>query len=79
MSTEDIIDNPLDYQIAGDHYKGMAIQPVKFIHANNIPFCEASAIKYLCRWRAKGGKKDLLKAKHFIDILIELEYGDTTD
>jgi len=25
------------------------------------------------RWREKGGIKDLEKAKHFIDLLIELE------
>lgn len=51
----------------------MKIQPVEFIHANGIGFCEATAIKYLCRWRKKGGIQDLKKAKHFIDVLIELE------
>ena len=61
----------IDEQIAGDHYKNMAIQPIEFITANNIPYCEANAIKYLCRWRAKGGVSDLLKAKHYIDLLIE--------
>lgn len=63
----------LKTQVSGDHYKGMAIQPVEFIHANNIPYCEANAIKYLCRWRKKGGIADLEKAKHYIDLLIELE------
>ena len=43
------------------------------IHANNIPFCEANAIKYLCRWRSKNGIEDLKKARHYIDLLIELE------
>jgi hypothetical protein len=66
-------DSALDIQIQGDHYKKFKIQPVEFIHANHIPFCEASAIKYLCRWKDKGGVKDLEKAKHFIDLLIELE------
>ena len=65
--------NALDIQVAGDHYKAMPIQPVEFIHANNIPYCEANAIKYLCRWRKKGGIADLEKAKHYIDLLIQME------
>lgn len=63
----------LDRQEGGSHYKGLPIQPIEFIHANGIPFCEANAIKYLCRWRDKGGLADLAKAKHYIDLLIELE------
>ena len=63
----------LDTQVSGDHYKKMVIQPIEFIHANNIPFAEGCAIKYLCRWRAKNGIADLEKAKHFIELLIELE------
>ena len=69
--------NPLQTQVGGTHYKDYKIQPLEFIHANNIPFCEANAIKYLCRWRNKNGKQDLLKARHYIDLLIELEYGET--
>lgn len=63
----------LDTQIAGDHYKKLKIQPIEFIHANEIPFAEGCAIKYLCRWKSKGGVADLEKAKHFIELLIELE------
>ena len=63
----------LDQQISGTHYKKLAIQPVTYIHANNIGFMEGSAIKYLSRWRDKGGVDDLKKARHFIDMLIELE------
>ena len=63
----------LQQQVAGDHYKGLKIQPIEFIHANGIPFAEGCAIKYLVRWREKGGIKDLEKAKHFIELLIELE------
>lgn len=64
---------PLGLQIGGKHYKAMKIQPVEYIHANQIPFIEGSIIKYLSRWRDKGGVQDLQKAKHFIDLLIELE------
>lgn len=63
----------LDKQVDGDHYKNLPIQPIEFIHANGIPFCEANAIKYLCRWRNKNGIADLEKAKHYIELLIELE------
>lgn len=65
--------NALEKQVGGSHYKELKIQPIEFIHANNIPFCEANAIKYLCRWRNKNGIEDLKKAKHYIDLLIELE------
>lgn len=60
-------------QVGGDHYSKLKIQPVEYIHANGIGFCEGSAIKYLTRWRDKGGIDDLRKARHFIDLLIEME------
>ena len=60
-------------QHGGDHYKNAAIQPWDYIDANNIPFLEGSAIKYLTRWRDKGGLEDLRKAIHFIEKRIELE------
>jgi len=63
----------LTKQVAGTHYKQMPIQPVEFIHANQIPYCEANAIKYLCRWRNKNGIDDLRKAIHYIELLIEME------
>ena len=63
----------LDVQIGGGHYKDYAIQPVEFIHKNKIPYIEGCAIKYLCRWREKGGIEDLKKVKHYIDLLIEME------
>ncbi len=66
-------ESPLDKQVAGDHYKKLAIQPVEYIHANNIPFIEGCIIKYATRWRDKGGIKDIEKIKHFAELLIELE------
>lgn len=60
-------------QVGGGHYKDMKIQPVEFIHANNIPFVEGCVIKYVSRWRNKNGVDDLKKARHFLDLLIELE------
>lgn len=63
----------MDKQVGGSHYKKMKIQVVEFCHKNNIPFNEGCAIKYLCRWREKDGIKDLKKAKHYIDMIIEME------
>lgn len=63
----------LNEQEGGDHYKGRAIQPVQYIHANGIGFLEGNVIKYTTRWRDKGGLSDLRKARHYLDMLIELE------
>lgn len=65
--------NPLDVQVGGSHYKDLKIQPVEYIHANNIGYMEGNVIKYVSRWRAKNGIKDLEKAKHYIELLIQLE------
>ena len=65
--------NALDRQVGGDHYKNMKIQPVEFIHANGIGFFEGNVIKYVSRWRAKNGLADLEKARHYLDLLIDLE------
>lgn len=63
----------LDQQIGGSHYRDMKIQPVAFIHANGLGFCEGAVVKYVSRWRQKGGIEDLKKARHFLDLLIDLE------
>lgn len=60
-------------QEGGTHYRELAIQPVQYCHANGIPFIEGCVIKYVTRWRSKDGVSDLRKARHFIDLLIELE------
>lgn len=67
--------SPLSQQVGGDHYRSMAIQPVEFAHANGLGYCEAAVVKYVSRYKSKNGKADLEKARHFIDLLIELEYG----
>jgi hypothetical protein len=52
----------IETQVGGTHYKTMPIQPVEFITRNGIGYCEGCAIKYLSRWKAKGGVEDLRKA-----------------
>lgn len=63
----------LDIQIGGGHYKGMKIQPMEYSMANGLDACQHTAIKYISRFRDKGGIQDLEKAKHCIDMLIEFE------
>jgi hypothetical protein len=64
----------IDKQEGGNHYKSFVIQPVDFIHKNNIPFIEGNIIKYVLRHKSKNGIEDLKKAKHYIDLLIESDY-----
>jgi hypothetical protein len=63
----------LEKQVSGAHYKDKAIQPIIYIHANNLGFCEGNVVKYITRWREKNGIADLEKAKHYIELLIEME------
>lgn len=60
-------------QVGGSHYKDKAIQPIEYIHANKMGFCEGNVVKYITRWKEKNGVADLEKAKHYIELLIELE------
>ena len=63
----------LDVQIGGSHYKDMAIQPMEYSMANKLDACQHTAIKYVTRFREKGGIQDLEKAIHVIQMLIEFE------
>ena len=63
----------LDTQVSGDHYKSMKIQPFEYSLANGLGPCEHSVLKYISRWRSKGGIADLEKAQHILQILIEHE------
>ena len=72
------MNNALTKQIGGEHYKKCKIQPVEYVHANGIGYFEGTAIKYLTRWKDKGGLEDLRKAIHFIELLIQLETKEIT-
>lgn len=63
----------LNKQIGGMHYKELPIQPIEYIFRNGLGFFEGNVIKYVTRWRSKGGIADLEKAKHYIEMLIEFE------
>jgi len=55
-------ENPLTCQVGGDHYRSMKVQPIEVIQDFNLSFAEGSALKYVSRWRKKGGFQDLEKA-----------------
>jgi len=65
-----------DTQVGGNHYKDMAIQPTEFCQKNKLNFCESTVIKYVCRHGRKGGRQDIEKAIHFLEMLLEMEYPE---
>jgi len=65
---------PRDCQVGGDHYKNMKIQRIDFCFENKLNVYQSDIIKYLVRYKNKNGKIDLQKARHLIDMLIEVEY-----
>lgn len=68
--------NANNTQVAGGHYKEKSIQPWDYIAANDLGYFEGNVVKYVSRWKDKGGVEDLRKARHYIDKLIELNTKD---
>ena len=73
MHQGQVREDPLNIQVGGSHYKTMRIQPLEFCVANKLGPCESAIVKYISRWREKGGYEDLRKIKHYVDLLIELD------
>ena len=61
-----------DRQVSGTHYVTLAMQPWDYIAANNLGYFEGNVVKYVSRWRDKGGVDDLRKAAHYLQKLIEI-------
>jgi hypothetical protein len=59
-------------QVGGDHYRSQPIQPWDAIAAWGLGFFDGNVVKYVSRWRSKGGVADLRKARHYLDKLIEM-------
>ncbi len=79
MRTKVMTSKVWDKQHGGSHYQKYKIQPSKFVVENELLYPEGCAIKYIIRHRDKGKKQDLLKAIHFIEMIIERDYSkDTT-
>ena len=67
-----------DKQIGGSHYQNFKIQPSKFVVENELLFPEGCAIKYICRHRLKGKREDILKAIHFLEMILERDYPESS-
>jgi hypothetical protein len=63
--------DPLKTQVGGRHYIDCPIQPIEYIVRNNLPFCEGNIVKYITRWRKKGGIQDLKKVIQYAEFLIK--------
>ncbi len=66
----------LDKQIGGSHYKGTSYQSITYCMINNLGPCESSVVKYVTRHKKAGGRKDIEKAIHYLEILLEYEYKE---
>ena len=75
MEQEVFVKDANSKQVAGSHYSDKEIQPWDYIHANNLCYFTGNCVKYVSRWRDKGGINDLKKAIHYLEKLIELEEG----
>lgn len=69
-------DSTLTAQVGGTHYKNMKIQPIEFIYSNGLDFFQGNIIKYVVRHNQKNGVQDLLKARHYLDMMLELYYNE---
>lgn len=62
-------------QEGGKHYKDCGIQPIEYIHANQLGYHEGNVIKYVTRHKQKNGAEDIKKAIHYLELLLAQEYG----
>ena len=59
----------------GKHYQNYKIQPSQFINDNKLLFAEGNVIKYVCRHQSKGKADDIKKAIHYLEMILERDYG----
>lgn len=67
-----------NFQVGGDYYIKMKIQPMEYSMKNNLDACQHTIVKYISRFRDKNGIDDLKKAIHCIELLMEFEYGENS-
>lgn len=68
-----------DIQIGGEHYKQFkGYEPWDVITAWDLGYLEGTALKYISRWKHKGGVEDLKKAIHFLQKKIEVVENEST-
>ena len=72
-----ITNTALNIQVGGGHYKDMKIQPIEYIHANNLSFLEGNVVKYITRHKTKNKAQDIRKVIHYCELILQLEYNET--
>ena len=72
-----VTQSALNVQVGGEHYKNLAIQPVEYIHANNLSFLEGNVVKYITRHKTKNKAQDIRKVIHYAQLILQLEYNET--
>lgn len=57
------------------HYGGKdnPYEAIKVIEAWGLGFCDGNVVKYISRWRDKGGVEDLEKAAWYLNRFIQQE------
>lgn len=63
-------------QVGGNHYKDKTVQPwtamESWMTAEQFEgFLRGNVIKYIARYKDKDGLRDVLKAKHYLEKLLE--------
>lgn len=76
ISTDLKQDSVLDIQHGGSHYKDKKIQPIEYITANNLDFCQGNIVKYVTRHKDKNGAEDIRKVIHYAQFILKFEYGE---
>lgn len=61
----------IDEQVGGNHYKKCKIQPIEYVIANGLGYCEGNVIKYVTRYQDKNGIEDLMKAQQYLQFIID--------
>ena len=64
-----------DKQVGGNHYKSLPVQPSHYIRVNDLGWYEGNAVKYITRHKQKGERKDIEKAIHYLELILE-EYDE---
>ena len=53
------------------HYTKGKIEPIDFINANDMDYLEGNIVKYIARYKYKGGVEDLEKAEFYLRMLLD--------
>ena len=55
-------------EVGGDHYSKMKVEPIRLIEVMQLDFVQGNIVKYISRYKNKGGVEDLRKARHYCEI-----------